>query len=46
MTNEKEREFTIDFSFLDHKEYTDRSKMWFRAMKDGVNAVKYAGDYR
>ena len=40
MTNEKEREFTIDFSFLDHKEYTAD------IIKDGINAVKYAGDYK
>ena len=40
MTNEKAREFTIDFSFLDNKEYTAD------IIKDGVNAVKYAGDYK
>ena len=39
MTNEKAREFTIDFSFLDNKEYTTD------LIKDGINAVKYAGDY-
>jgi len=39
MTNEKEREFTLDFSFLDNKEYAAD------ILKDGVNAVKYAGDY-
>jgi len=39
MTNEKAREFTIDFSFLDNKEYTAD------IMKDGFNVIKYAGDY-
>jgi len=39
MTNEKARKFTIDFSFLDNKEYTAD------IMKDGFNVIKYAGDY-
>ncbi len=40
MTNEKAREFTIDFSFLDNKEYTAD------IIKDGINVDKYAGDYK
>ncbi|NOX66573.1 MAG: glycoside hydrolase family 97 protein [Chlorobi bacterium] len=39
MTNENAREFTIDFSFLDDKEYTAD------IIKDGINADRYAGDY-
>jgi alpha-glucosidase len=40
MTNEKAREFTIDFSFLDNKEYTAD------IINDGINAAKYASDYK
>ncbi len=39
MTNEDEREFTIDFSFLDNGKYSAD------IFKDGINAEKYAGDY-
>jgi len=39
MTNEKAREFTIDFSFLDAKDYTAE------IIRDGANAIQYAGDY-
>ena len=39
MTNEDEREFTINFSFLDDGKYSAD------IFKDGINANRYAGDY-
>ena len=39
MTNEDEREFTINLSFLDDKKYSAD------IMHDGINADRYAGDY-
>ncbi len=40
MTNETAREFTIDFPFLDAGKYSAN------IFKDGVNADRYAGDYK
>jgi alpha-glucosidase len=40
MTNESPREFTLDLSFLDESKYT------VEIIKDGINADRYAGDYR
>jgi alpha-glucosidase len=40
MTNEVSREFTINLSFLDDEEYTAD------IIKDGINADRYAGDYK
>jgi len=40
MTNENPREFTVDLSFLDESYY------YAEIMEDGVNADRYAGDYR
>ena len=40
MTNENPREFTVDLSFLDESYYHAE------IMEDGVNADRYAGDYR
>ncbi len=40
MTNENPREFTVDLSFLDGSDY------YAEIMEDGVNADRYASDYR
>ncbi|MCF6268974.1 MAG: glycoside hydrolase family 97 protein [Melioribacteraceae bacterium] len=39
MTNENDREFTLDLSFLDNDEYS------VEIFKDGLNADRYASDY-
>lgn len=40
MTDSNAREFTIDFSFLSNLGYS------IEIMKDGINADKYAEDYK
>ena len=40
MTNEESREFTLDLSFLDDGAYAAE------LMEDGINADRYASDYR